>query len=329
MTRDELLARLNSIEWNDIEFKEAAWAIPKDALSTVSAFANTAGGYLVFGVKEENGTFSISGVINADKVQNDFLGQVRDHNKISVYLPITGELHTLDESTVIVFYVPEAQRNEKPVFLDGNPKKAHIRRGGRDDTCTGDELLRFIRDAAMDRFDAEPLDLDIRRCFDESSVRWYRARFASSNPGKGGTDDDAEFLRKWGFLIERGGVLRPTRAAVLVLGSDEYVRQVLPRMVVDLQFYRHKADEYSPSVRWSDRDTVEVNLIKAWQSVVDFYFKHAERPFSVDAITLRRDDDPPDYISFREAAINLLIHQDFGDHTRVPVIRFFRDRVGM
>ncbi len=49
MNRDELLNRLNSIEWNDIEFKEAAWAVPKDALSTVSAFANTAGGYLVFG----------------------------------------------------------------------------------------------------------------------------------------------------------------------------------------------------------------------------------------------------------------------------------------
>ena len=41
MTRDELLAKLQSIEWSDIEFKEAAWAVPKDALSTVSAFANT------------------------------------------------------------------------------------------------------------------------------------------------------------------------------------------------------------------------------------------------------------------------------------------------
>lgn len=70
MNRDELLNRLNSIEWNDIEFKEAAWAVPKDALSTVSAFANTAGGYLVFGVKQQNGTFSVSGVIDADKVQS-------------------------------------------------------------------------------------------------------------------------------------------------------------------------------------------------------------------------------------------------------------------
>ena len=141
MTRDELLNRLNSIEWSDIEFKAASWDMPKSALSTVSAFANTSGGHLVFGIEEKNGTFSISGVVGADKVQNDFLGQVRDHNKVSVFLPIDGELHALDGGTVIVFYVPEAQRSEKPVYLDGNPRKAYIRRGSRDDTCTGEELI--------------------------------------------------------------------------------------------------------------------------------------------------------------------------------------------
>ena len=56
------------------------------------------------------------------------------------------------------------------------------------------------------------------------------------------------------------------------------------------------------------------------------YAKHAEHPFRVDATTFRRDDDPPDYISFREAAINLLIHQDYGDHGRKPSIRFFHDQ---
>lgn len=324
MTREELLERLQSIEWDDIEFKEASWAVPKSAMSSVSAFANTAGGYLVFGVKEANRTYTVTGVIEADKVQNDFLGQVRDGNKISIFLPIEGTLHPLDEGTVIAFHIPEAGRSEKPVFLDGNPKKAFIRRGGRDDTCTSDELVRFMRDAAADRYDAEPLDLDVRQCFDQASVRWYRDRFAASNAGKQSADDDTAFLRKWGFLVERGGHLLPTRAAILVLGADEYVRQVLPRMTVDLQLYRYTAQEYSPSIRWADRLMIEENLIKAWQAVVDFYFRHSERPFSVDAATLRREDDPPDYISFREAAINLLIHQDFGDATRVPVIRFFR-----
>ena len=326
MTKDELLARLRSIEWSDIEFKEATWAVPKDALSTVSAFANTTGGYLVFGVKQADGTFTITGVTDADKMQNDFLGQVRDANKVSVFLPIDPKKHDFPEGVVLAFYIPEATRQQKPVYLDGNPKRAHIRRGGRDDTCTGDELQRFWRDASNTRYDAEPLDVDTSRCFDETSVRWYRTRFAASNPGKDTAADDTTFLRNWGFLVEQGGVLRPTRAAILVLGSGEYVRQVLPRMVTDVQLYRNASADYDSAVRWADRLTVEDNLIKAWQLIVEFYFRHSERPFAVDASTLRRDDDPPDYISFREAAINLLIHQDFGDTTRVPVIRFFRDQ---
>ena len=35
MTRDELMAKLKSIEWDDIEFKAAAWEAPKSAMSTV------------------------------------------------------------------------------------------------------------------------------------------------------------------------------------------------------------------------------------------------------------------------------------------------------
>lgn len=326
MTRDELLVRLQSAEWDAIEFKEATWAVPKSALETVSAFANTKGGHLVFGVKESNGTFSITGVTDIDKVQNDFLGLVRDGQKISVILPISGDVHTMPEGSVICFYVPEAPRHAKPVHLDRNPKKAYIRRGSGDYACTGEELLRFIRDAGSITYDSETLDLDPAKCFDEGTVRWYRARFGASNAGKDSSADDTSFLREWGFLVEREGKLRPTRAAIVVLGSGEYVRQELPRIVVDLQLYRHNASEYAPSIRWADRVTIEANLIEAWKAILDFYLKHSEKPFAVDPTTLRRHDDPPDYISFREAAINLLIHQDFGDATRVPVIRFFRDQ---
>jgi ATP-dependent DNA helicase RecG len=41
------------------------------ALSSVSAVANTAGGYLVFGIEQSNETLSLAGVVDADKIQND------------------------------------------------------------------------------------------------------------------------------------------------------------------------------------------------------------------------------------------------------------------
>lgn len=50
MNQDDLLARLNGIGWNDFERKQAKRGVPEDAYKTVPAFANTAGGWLEFGV---------------------------------------------------------------------------------------------------------------------------------------------------------------------------------------------------------------------------------------------------------------------------------------
>lgn len=216
MTHDELVAALNSIEWSDVEFKEATWEVPKSALSTVSAFANTEGGHLVFGVKEANGTLTVTGVVDADKLQNTFLGQVRDLNKISAQLPITGQVHQVPEGVVLAFFVPEAARNQKPVHLDRNPRNSYIRRGGRDDTCTADELMRLMRDASPDRYDAEALALDVGHCFDGQSVRWYRDMFSRSNAGRDDGDDEPTFLRKRGFIVEQVNRVSVARSGLLL-----------------------------------------------------------------------------------------------------------------
>jgi ATP-dependent DNA helicase RecG len=138
--------------------------------------------------------------------------------------------------------------------------------------------------------------------------------------------EDLLFLREWGFLSESEGNLRPTRAAVLLLGKARHVRRLLPRPVVDFQIIQERFQDWSPDRRWSDRIVVEDNIIQAWLAVVERYMKHADRPFEIDVSTLRRHDEPPDYISFREAAINLLIHQDYGDVGRHAQIQMFRDR---
>ena len=327
MTREELAERLQKYEWSDIEFKQARLGASQDAYKTVSAFANTAGGWLVFGVREVGGALDVVGVVEVDKVQNDFLSTLRSGKKLNRVITVAEEATEVDGKTLLVFHVPESPRRDKPIYLGGNIRESFIRRGAGDERCTMVEIERFVRDASDTKYDGELLDLDVERVFDPASLRWYRRVFEDRNPGKTQTLSDTEFLHEWGFVREQdGGRLAPTRAAVLVLGRPRYVRHVLARPVVDCQFIDFAFNAWSPDRRWRDRIVVEENLVQAWLTVSERYMRHAEHPFRVDATTLRRDDDPPDYISFRESAINLLLHQDYGDQGRKPSIRFFRDR---
>ncbi|MDE2983226.1 MAG: hypothetical protein OXU69_00855 [Gemmatimonadota bacterium] len=186
---------------------------------------------------------------------------------------------------------------------------------------------RFPRDDAADPYDGGVLEeLEAHQFFHPPSVRWYRSLFSDRNSGEGQDLGDVEFLHHRGLVVECGDRLAPTRAAVLVFGRPRYVRQVLPRPVVDCQFIGATYDDGPPDRHWTDRIVVEENLLQAWLTVAERYMRHAERPFSIDTRTLRRDDVPPGYTSFREALINQLIHQDYGDGGRTAFIRFYRDR---
>ena len=327
MTRNELTDRLSKYKWSDVEFKEARNAAPKSAYETVSAFANTAGGWLVFSVRDRGGSLEIVGVMQVDKVQNEFLSALRSRQKINRAIDVAEDMIETDGKTLLVFHIPESPRSEKPIYLDGDIRRSLIRRGAGDERCTPAEIERFLRDASADRYDGETLSgLDAEEFFDPESVRWYRRVFDERNPGRHQGLSDVEFLNEWGFVVEQGDRLAPKRAATLVFGRARHVRRILPRPVVDCQFIDSPFHSWSTDRRWYDRIVVEENLVQAWLTLSERYAKHAEHPFGVDAATLRRDDDPPDYVSFREAAINLLIHQDYGDHGRKASIRFFLDR---
>ena len=184
-----------------------------------------------------------------------------------------------------------------------------------------------LRDPAEDRYERRVLEeLEAHQFFHPASVRWYRSLFSGRNPGEGQDIGDVEFLHDRGLVVECGDRLAPTRAAVLVFGRPRYVRQVLPRPVIDCQFIGAAYDARPPERHWTDRIVVEENLLQAWLILVERYFRHAERPFRLEMQTMRRDDDPPGYVSFREAFINQLIHQDYGDRGRTAFIRFYRDR---
>ena len=320
MDRDELIERLQGYEWNDVEFKQAQRGVPVAAYETVSAFSNTGGGWLVFGVRDGAGGFEIVGVLEVDKVQNDFLSVLRSGQKLNRVIAAKERLIEGDGKALLVFHIPEARRQDKPVYLGGDIRKSFIRRGASDERCTLAEIERLLRDAADERYDGGTVDLDPERCVDNESLRWYRKLFDDRNPGHDETLSHMEFLHHWGLVVEAGGRLVPTHAAILLFGTAPAFRQLLPRPVVDWQLSRGNWSEELADERWVDRLVIESNLVETWKAILDRYLQRAEKPFSINAETLQREDRPPDYIAFREAAINLLMHQDYA------TIRFFDDR---
>lgn len=328
MDQKALMELLQAHEWRDVEFKEAQRDVPRNAYETVSAFANTDGGHLVFGVRKDGEEVDIVGVLNVDKVQGDFLTALRQPEKISGGVEVQEGLHRHDDADLLVFHVPEARRRDKPVYLNGDIRRAFVRSGGSDVRCSENERNRFLMDAATERYDGQPLDFALDDAFDEDSLRWYRAVYEgrADNRSYAGLDD-ADFLSEMGLLIEQAGVRVPSRAAILLFGANRTLRQILPRPVVDCQRYLSPLDEVDTGERWSDRLVLEENLVQAWRGLVDdWYPRIAEHPFRVDPATMQRDDTPPDHRAFREAMVNLLLHQDYADHTRKAVIRHYPDQ---
>lgn len=65
MNLEALITKLESKEGLEIEFKAAANAIPANVWETISAFANTNGGWILLGVADMNSDLLVQGLKNA------------------------------------------------------------------------------------------------------------------------------------------------------------------------------------------------------------------------------------------------------------------------
>jgi ATP-dependent DNA helicase RecG len=195
MTKDELIKLLNGHEWNNVEFKKAQRGVPESAYETVSSFSNTGGGWLVFGIRDYDGHYEVAGVLEVDKVQNDFLSALRAGNKMNHDIKVETELIDVEDKTVLVFRIPEASRQDKPIYLNGDIRRSFIRRGGCDQRCTMPEIERFLRDAAEERWDGQVFSYPLDEAFHQESIKWYRALFNLPGPPFFFSEPRRQFIR--------------------------------------------------------------------------------------------------------------------------------------
>ncbi len=243
-------------------------------------------------------------------------------------MEVQEELHRLGDLDLLVFYIPEVSRSQKPVYLNNDIRRAFVRSGGSDVRCSASERNRFLVDAASERYDSQLVEIDPAKAFDEESLRWYRAVYEARLGNRSHKEaSDLDFLAEMGLLVERGERRLPTRAVVLLFGTNPALRQHLPRPVVDCQRYSTDRAAAYTGKRWFDRLVLEDNLVRTWRTLIEeWYEKFAEHPFRLDPQTMQRDDTPPDYLAFRESMVNLIVHQDYADPSRKALIRRYADQ---
>ena len=294
--------------------------MPKSIWETYSAFANTSGGTILLGVREDlkekdiTRRFTIIGVVDAEKIRKDFWNNVKNPEKVNVNLLRDEDVDTveLDGKQVVVIRVPRADYTIRPVFVNNNPLRGTYKRNHEGDYhCAEHEIRMMMRDAnekgndgiLMDYFTMDDIDLPL--------LEAYRNRFSSRYPQHmfNGLDHKSFLRELGGYHVDRkdgSGCL--TMAGLLMFGKGLPIRERFDNLRLD---YIDKSGLIGDQ-RYSDRltydGTWENNLFNFITMVLPKLLLDLPRPFKMDSV--ERADDTPQHKAVREAMTNAIIHAD-------------------
>ena len=284
MTQNQLMDLLNSHEWRDVEFKEAQRKVPHSAYETVSCIR----------CQEEwtgHGNRRRSRRRQGSKRLPD---DIEATDKISVVVAVQEKLHKYDDSDLLIFYVPEVHRSDKPVFLNGDIRRSFVRSGGSDVRCSDNERNRFLLDAAGNATTAI-----------SSISTWIPPLTRKASNGIGRFTREGRgivhtlpcptriFSKRWAFWLKaRAGVVHLVRRFCSSVRMRHSGNSFLGRLwtASGLGWPETQLRQENAGV---DRFVLDENLVRAWQSLIDWYQRLADRPFRVDPSSLQRDDAPP------------------------------------
>lgn len=221
-------------EGNRLEAKLARGGLPKSMWETYSAFANTAGGTILLGVEEDKDTGELRpvGVSNAQAMLDDLWNAANNPQKVSANVLSDANVSVARTAGVDVIRidVPRANRRERPVFLNDNPKRCFRRNHSGDYLCSYGEVQSMMRDAAETSQDLSVMERVEMGELDRGTVESYRRRYRAGHPGHAWNEyGDDMFLRAIGAAgVGADGRLHPTMAGLLMFGVDWRICEELP-----------------------------------------------------------------------------------------------------
>jgi predicted HTH transcriptional regulator len=322
----EALRETEEIECKLAQGRDGTGEIPKSMWESYSAFANTNGGYIILGVEEQrDASFKIDkGIVNTGRVIADFHTTANNPQKLSHCLS-KGEnvqVVSIDDKNVIVIRVPRASRQQRPIYVGGNPLTGtYIRLNESDCVCPKERVKRMLAEQHAESNDDRILTgygLDDLHLPSVNVFRNLMQARASNHPFLEGTAIDLLHKIKALRRDRETGETGVTVAGLLMFGTSESIRDEFPNFALD---YQERED---PKIgRWTDRLTTDGtwpgNLFEFFRLVWRKLSTGLKVPFQM--IDGQRVDETPVHEALREALVNTLVHADYTCRASVLVVK--------
>lgn len=319
---------LDRCECDDLEFKSASGGFPGSFWETYSAFANTDGGTIVLGVAEKKGKFYLDNLTSdqIDKYKKEFWNNVNNRNTVSCNLMKSGDVMEgeFEGSRILLFFVPRANREMRPVYRTNNPYNGTFKRNYEGDyKCTDSEVRRMFADADSGRSaDSRILKNYSLDDIDAESLKRYRQLFKNHAPDHPWhVSDDMELLKKLGAYRKdrQTGEEGFTVAGLLMFGKYQSITDVecTPNFYPDYQ--EHLTED--ENIRWTNRicadGSWEANLLNFFLKVLPRLQSVLPKPFVLEGNTRREETSA--HVAVREALVNACIHSDYSVNASLVV----------
>lgn len=292
--------------------KDGKGQLPTDFWPTYSAFANTHGGVILLGIKEKQQHFSLHGISDPQRIITALFNHLNNRQKVSANLLTEQDVEVIviEGRSLIRVNVPAAPRQQKPVFINGNPFNGNTYRRLHDgDRPCGEETIkRMLAEQVEDARDNRILKGFGIDDIDSESLFAYRQMLRTEKPGHVWLEeDDAGLLRclKGWRRDRQTGEEGLTLAGLLMFGKWDAIQDGAPHYFVDYQ----ERPEAKTELRWIDRlvpdGSWSGNLFDFYRRVYRKLINDLKIPFTLK--DGQRQEDTPVHEAIREALVNTLV----------------------
>lgn len=296
---------LSKNEGKTLEFKENTQSLQK-IIQTIIAFANTAGGVLLLGIKNE--TKEIIGLANVLQEEEKIANAIAD--SVSPLLIPNLQFCSLRERDILIVTVPYSP-SLYHLKSKGEVAGTFIRLGSTNRLADAHIIAEIRRLKEHTSFDQLP---DCKFSLDDFDFELAKQLFSAA--GKTFTQAKAKSLE---LLIDYQSETYPTKGGLLLFGKDrdKLFADPIVRMV--------RFDGISKNSAIDEQENKNP-LPQALEESLAFIRRHTSVGASIKGIR-REEISQYSPMILREATMNALVHADYANHRSPIQIAIFDDRL--